>query len=145
MDLQALLKLRTKFLRVYYLSTPVFIILDIAGDLSVRASGLDTKPTLKYLYYAVCFALGLLCRRSGAMAPVFGLIESSINVLLLVLSVMLPIYETASRVAEGAAMIQPFGPQFFANFAISAVVLCICFYSNPLLRPGGSGGSPRFG
>ena len=52
------------------------------------------------------------------------------NLLLLVLSVLLPIFTLPTRVAEGADVSVPFGPVQLFNVFLSGSMLVISFYHN---------------
>ena len=76
--------------KFYYYITPLFILLDYAGGLSVRAAVLDTIPMYKNLYYGFCIfcAVGIYFR--PGLSAVVALFDSTIIVLMTVLSVFLP-------------------------------------------------------
>jgi len=122
-------------LALYSLATPFFVFCDVAWDWNFRVSFLAGYPLLKWGYYAVCLSFGLLSLRQDArFLPVMGLGESSVNILLLILSVMIPIFNLPAQVMSGEAISQPFGAMFFINFVISSVVFLYIFYTNPLVR-----------
>src|SRR5262249_45488477 len=77
---------------VYYLATPVFALCDWIFHSNLRAAALDARPALKNAYYAVCTAAGVVTYWKPSLSRVVGLAESSVNILLLVLSFMLPYY-----------------------------------------------------
>ena len=76
--------------RFYYYITPLFILLDYFGGLSVRAAVLDSTPLYKNLYYGFCIfcAVGIYFR--PGFSAVVALFESMVIVLMTVLSVFLP-------------------------------------------------------
>ena len=76
--------------KFYYYITPLFILLDYFGGLSVRAAVLDSMPMYKNLYYGFCIfcAVGIYFR--PGFSAVVALFESTIIVLLTVMSVFLP-------------------------------------------------------
>jgi len=76
--------------RFYYYITPLFILLDYLGGLSVRAAVLDSMPLYKNLYYGfcICCGIGIYCR--PGLSAVVALFESMVIVLMTVLSVFLP-------------------------------------------------------
>ena len=76
--------------KFYYYITPLFILLDYFGGLSVRAAVLDSMPLYKNLYYGFCVfcAVGIYFR--PGFSAVVALFESMIIVLMTVMSVFLP-------------------------------------------------------
>ncbi len=76
--------------KLYYYITPLFILLDYFGGISVRAAVLDSTPLYKNLYYGFCVlcAVGIYFR--PGLSAVVALFESMIIVLMTVLSVFLP-------------------------------------------------------
>ncbi len=76
--------------KLYYYITPLFILLDYFGGLSVRAAVLDSMPTYKNLYYGFCVfcAVGIYFR--PGFSAVVALFESTIIILMTVLSIFLP-------------------------------------------------------
>lgn len=122
-------------LSLYYLATPVFAFCDVALGLSFRVSFLDGYPLLKYGYYLACFTWGVLSLRRGqGSRALFGLLESSGNILLLVLSVIVPVFELPRRLMAGESVSNPFGPLFFINFVVAGCVFLYVFHTNPLVK-----------
>lgn len=100
-----------RLLRGYYLITPVFALIDWVLGAPIRASALD-DPSVRVAWYAGSFALGLLMRAAPSITAWFALLESSANLLLLLLAVLLPIWNLLDTPgAEGAA----FGPVRMVN------------------------------
>lgn len=87
-------------MEAYYLATPLFFLADVVMGLSVRVSALG-NPGLRYLYYAFALGCGILARTRPRMAPFVGIAESSLNVLLLVLSIMLPVFQLPEQFLAG--------------------------------------------
>lgn len=75
---------------LYYYITPLFILLDYLGGINIRAAVLDSMPMYKNLYYGFCIfcAAGIYFR--PRFSAVVALFESTIMVLMTVLSVFLP-------------------------------------------------------
>lgn len=84
------IEVRQTVQKLYYYITPLFILLDYFGGLSVRAAVLDTMPTYKNLYYGFCIfcAIGIYFRPQ--LSAFVALFDSTIIVLMTVLSVFLP-------------------------------------------------------
>lgn len=120
---------RDAFIQAYYLGTPVFWVLDVALSAPIRAAALP-HPGWRLMYYAFATACGVLARRRPHLTPFIGLAESSMNLLLLVLSVLLPIFTLPALVAEGAEVSLPFGPAQLLNVLLSGSMLVISFYRN---------------
>jgi hypothetical protein len=130
-------RLRARPLALFYLATPAFALLDLAGGLNLRLSFLAGHPALRIGYYLTCLGLGWLILRADRRASALvGLGETTLNLTVLCLSVVVPLAELPARVAAGAPAYNPFTPLFFANLVISAAVFLYAFYTNPLLRGG---------
>ncbi len=84
-----------------------------------------------YLYYIVCFLAGFIAFNNVITGAVFSLIESSINILLLLLSVMMPVVDLAQHPMENIRM--SFGVPEIIHFLIAGSILLLSFYSNPLI------------
>jgi hypothetical protein len=76
--------------KFYYYITPLFILLDYFGGLSVRAAVLDSMPVYKNFYYGFCICCGVSIYFRPGFSAVVALFESIIIVLMTVLSVFLP-------------------------------------------------------
>lgn len=113
---------------VYYLATPVFALCDWIFHWNVRVAALDARPALKNAYYAVCTAAGVVTYWKPSLSRVVGLAESSVNILLLVLSFMLPYYALIGNFTgeQGA----PFTGTRVLNFLISGFMWVKVFYGS---------------
>ena len=128
-------RLRARPLALFYLATPAFALLDLAGGLNLRLSFLAGHPALRVGYYLTCLGLGWLILRAGRRSSALvGLGETALNLMMLCLSVVVPLAELPMRVTAGAAIYNPFTPLFIANLVISAAVFLYAFYNNPILR-----------
>ncbi len=126
-------------LAFYYLATPLFLVGDFLLGCNVRVTFLAAAPALRIFYYAVCFGCGLLSiSRYRRFLPLAGLVECTLNIVLLVLSIMIPVINLPALVFAGGAIGLPFTTTFFVNFVISTVFFLYAFYGNPIVR-----GSPR--
>jgi hypothetical protein len=92
---------------------------------------------LKYGYYGACFLAGILFFRHEVFSAVFGLLESVLNIFLLIWSIMGPYYNAIQKAAEGEPIGNPMSMDRLLNFAIAGAVLLVCFYRNPLIRRAG--------
>lgn len=87
-------------LAAYYLATPVFLVLDLALGWPVRAAGIE-DVAWRTGYYGVLLALGFVCRRWPSSTPFVGMGESTVNLLLLMLAVLLPIWSAGDVILAG--------------------------------------------
>jgi hypothetical protein len=114
---------------IYYLATPVFALCDWIFHWNVRVSALDGRPALKNTYYAVCTAAGVVTYWRPSLSRVVGLAESSVNILLLVLSFMLPYYTLVGSFTGEQGLV-PFTPTRVLNFLISGFMWVKVFYGS---------------
>jgi hypothetical protein len=122
----------------YYLATPVFVLMDFVWGVNIRVSALDDTPALKYAYYALCLAFGGVTSMRPGLSSVVGVVESSLNVLLLVLGMMLPYYRMLETIAAGKDVTtNPYRPEMFVNFFLSAAVWVTAFYRSEAKLFGG--------
>lgn len=117
------MKARMPLITPYYLATPLFALVDWLWGVNVRIVALDDYPAMKYGYYALCLGCGFLTCVRPALAPVVGLGESSLNIVLLVLGMLFPYFRVSRAILEGHSVVNPYHPGMFVNFAISGVVL----------------------
>jgi len=122
-------------LAFYYFVTPVYLLSDFAFGLNLRVSFLAAAPGLRIFYYLVCFTCGLMSLgRYRRYLPLAGLVECTLNILLLVLSVMIPVVTLPSRFMAQEDAGLPFSIPFFVNFVVSGIFFIYAFYTNPILR-----------
>jgi hypothetical protein len=113
--------------RAYYLATPLFLLLDLALGVSVRASFLDPAPALKVMYYVLAFACGLAMTRWPRHAGRIGLVESGANIILVVLGVGVS-YLALMDADEGPALAaSPFTDATAVNLVISAASAIVSY------------------
>ena len=130
---------RRRWVEAYYLGTPLFALADLVFGANVRAVGLAGHPELRAGYYAACLACGVASFARPAWAGFVGLAESSLNLLVLALSVFLPYYALVERVLDGGTPAgNPLTPGFLANFVLSSAVWLALWYgrSGVLAGPG---------
>lgn len=123
------MKLNT--LKIYYLATPIFFILHYYFNINLRLSLPVSAHNWIYIYYLICFLAGFIAFKNIIVGAVFSLVESSFNILLLLLSVMLPIFTLGITVAENTNI--TFGSSELLHFFIAGFVLLKSFYMNPLI------------
>ena len=130
------------FLTAYYLATPVFVVLDAMFGAPVRVASLS-DPVERAVYYGVLMALGILCRTHPRVAPWVGMGESAVNILLLVLAVLLPIWSAPDVVLAGGTPESPFSRVSLVNFVLSGAALTWSFHRNQAAAAGPAHGSTR--
>ena len=113
------------WIRRYYLLTPLFIALDTLFGLTFRASGL-TSPELRYLYYGFCLLCALACYWQHRYSALIAMAESSLNLLILLAGVMLPIVRLDNLSGDMAAGLNA---DNLVNFLQSGGILLAVFYS----------------
>lgn len=111
----------------YYLLTPVFAVADLGLGMSIRVAGLD-EPWQRGLYYAAAFGCGALCRLHPRATPWVGIGESSTNLLLLLLSILVPIWSLPDAVMSGAEVGLPYDIESLVNALISGTALIVAFH-----------------
>ena len=122
-------------LSLYYLATPAFLLGDLGLGLNLRVGYLNAYPGLKYAYYGGCFLVGLLSlRRSATFLAAASLVETTLNISLLILSVMIPVLQFPMVILAGGTPVLPFSPLFFCNFGLAGTFFLVSFYQNPIVR-----------
>ncbi len=120
---------RARLLEAYYLATPLFIVVDVALHAPVRVSFL-ASPAQRWAYYGVCIVCGLACHHWPHAARPIALAESSVNMLLLALSVMLPIWSLGDAVLAGGPIPSPMTPARLMNVMVTGTALILAFHRN---------------
>ena len=118
---------RASLFAVYYLATPLFVVADLLLGVNIRVAALSDAGS-RSAYYLFAFACGVLCHWRPRMTPVIGIVESSLNVLLLVLSIMLPLLELQEAVFADEPWVVPFSAMSLGNFILSGTVLVASFH-----------------
>lgn len=118
-------------LRIYYLVTPVFFVLQYFFEINLRLVIPGDSENIIIVYYIICFAASFIVFKNMIVGSIFALIESSVNIFLLLLSVMLPIFNTGN-IEPGTTSIK-FGVSEIIHFMLVGSVLIYSFYMNPLL------------
>ncbi len=124
---------KNELIRLYYFVTPLFFAVDLLFGVNFRITIPGSEgDTFYYLYIAACFILGSFVFKSPLSSSLFGLAESSVNILLLLLSVMLPIFKLAENL--DAINSFSFGLQEIIHFLIAGSILILSFHLNPLMH-----------
>lgn len=128
---------------LYYLVTPAFVVADLGFGLPVRVAGLSS-PEHRMVYYAAVFGLGMLCRAKPILTPFVGMAEGVVNLVLLFLSVLLPIWSLADTGVVGEATNVGLSGVGLANVVLAGSALIVAFHRSRagvgrVLRGGGRG------
>ena len=118
--MQGLLK---KILLWIYLSSPLFLLLDLGTGIDMRVSFLDAYSGWKVVYYIFCFAIGLVMYKVPSLEAILGLVEGGVNVLALSLSILLPYYQAIEQASNGVGTGHIYDQYTFFNYAISGGII----------------------
>ena len=91
---------KNSFARWYFYITPLFILLDYILGINVRVSALETMPLYKNLYYGFCIICGICMYIIPRYSAIVALLESSINIMMLVLGIFLPYIRTITALMD---------------------------------------------
>lgn len=117
--------------RFYYAATVLFALADWLLGANVRAVGFATSPRLRIVYYAACLGCGVLIHLRPKWSALITLAESSINLAVLVLSVLLPYYAAIDALSDGnLPPTTPITTAFVLNFLIVGGVSAAVFYGS---------------
>ena len=117
-----------RFLAFYYLATPAFLVLDLVLGVNVRTAFLGGS-SWRFGYYALSLGCGWLAWRRPALGPPVGMVESGVNVALLIVGIYLPVIN-AETALEGGAVPAVLTPLGLTNAALSGLVFAGSFYAN---------------
>ncbi|HYQ72437.1 MAG TPA: hypothetical protein VET88_10995, partial [Gammaproteobacteria bacterium] len=109
----------------YYFSTPLFVLADSLLGLDFRISGLQ-NPVYRFVYYGVCLLFALLLWYRPRYSPLIGMGESSVNLTILMVGVLLPVMRPELDGDSTGMSLQ--GMQLL-NFILTGGVLLAAFYS----------------
>lgn len=115
-----------QLLYIYYRLTAIFLVVDIMFSAPVRASFL-ANPIHRYIYYAFCFACGILFRYKPGLARPVALTELSVNFLFVLLSIMLPYFNAIDAVSTG--LDPSFSASKVINLGLSGGLMLLGYYS----------------
>lgn len=113
-----------KAIRAYYGCTPLFLFLDLTFGIDVRIPGFLSHGSSKAFYYLFCFCCLGVTLWKPAISAFVGLLESSTNILILCLGVLLPIWTAASTLETGSIL----GPNEILKFVLAGSVCLSSFY-----------------
>lgn len=128
---------RALALRSYYLSTPLFVILDETLHVSIRACFLEGQGWFQYLYYLGAFLVGVIGYRSAIAMNVLGLLDGVYGITTLTLAVLYGIFQGISF-GTGESTTAPviLSGYFWVNYLIVGTFLLVSLYKNPLWSRG---------
>ena len=119
----------------YYLVTPAFAVADLVFHAPIRVAGL-TDPAHRLAYYAVVFALGLFCRARPEATPFVGIGESTVNLLLLFVAILLPIWSLPDQILSGGPVEGGLSGIKIANALLSGTALVVSFHRHQAVAAG---------
>jgi hypothetical protein len=118
-----------RLLRLYYLATPLFILLDLFFNLNVRAAGLSAYPIAKWSYYFFVLACAGFIWKVPRWSLLTGFVESSVNLVVLFVGFVGPYYRMLAASVETTPMGNPYTLNSVFNFFLSGSILLVAFYS----------------
>jgi len=118
------------FLKLYYYITPLFLLIDLLWEQVFRVAGFN-DPIYRYYYYGVCTFCALVCYLKPRFLTLITLMESSVNMMILIFSVMLPIFSAGNMLENGNNEIGLSG-QRLINFILMGSLISYSFYSSQL-------------
>ena len=112
----------------YYLGSPLFLLMDLWWGIEVRVTFIP-DPGLRFGYYVIISAMGLLTHFRPRSAPWVALGESSLNLVLILLWILLPIYAIPDALAAGGEIGVPYTPnQVLVNGLLAGTFFLLGFY-----------------
>ena len=112
-------------IRIYYLATVVFLLLDVIFDLNFRIAFFESNPVLRASYYAIIFVCMALILWRPAWTVVISAIESTLVLVALIVSMGVRTILVSDAMLEG-------GNDFvtmpeIVNFMISGGIAYLAF------------------
>ena len=112
----------------YYLATPLFLVFELVWDISIRVPFFFTVESYRYLYYAVCFVFGVVCFFVPKITPFVALVESSVNIVLLIVGYVTIMLDTTMSAGELATVPAELTLKGVMSFALTGVIWITAFY-----------------
>lgn len=126
----------------YYLLTPVFALLDWLGAAPFRVAALERLET-RLAYYGMIFLIGLAARNWPRAAPFLGAGESVVNLFLLILAVLGPLWGLIDDPTRTEAVVAQL-PARVVNLALAGGALALSLTLGlQRIAPASAGGPPR--
>jgi hypothetical protein len=117
----------SRLIQWYYLGTPIFFLLDRLTGFNFRVAFLDEWPTGKIIYYLIAFLLGIVAWRRPEWTARIGLLESTTDVVLIILSVLVWYGGALDAAGSETGMPVGFEAQALVNFVISALIAGVSY------------------
>jgi len=117
----------------YYFGTIGFLLIDLIFGWNIRVAALESVPLLKYAWYSGLIGCGVFIRLRPDRSAVVALVESSVNLTLLLGGIMLSYYGVVDMALAGSFDGAILAPESIVNAGISGFVLVGGIYSNPLM------------
>ncbi len=128
-----------RLIQAYYLSSPLFFLFGIWWGVELRASFIPGSG-LRFLYYVGISGLGLLTYLRPRAAPWVAMGESSVNLFLILLWILLPVFELSEAALERGAMGVPYTPlEVLVNGGLAGSFFIVGFHRGRALAMGGDG------
>ena len=115
-----------RVVRWYYLATPLFLLADLLFRAPVRVSFINS-PSLRLLYYVFCFGCGIAMWKRPMWTRTVAMSETLLNFVLVIFSIMLPIYGTMDALLANAALPE-MRVSHVINAGMSGAFLLLNFY-----------------
>jgi len=117
-----------RWIQGYYLASPVFLLIGVWWGMEVRVTFIpDTR--WRFLYYVALTGLGLLSHFRPRSAPWVALGESSLNLLLIILWILLPIYALSDDPLGAGPVSLPYtAGQVLVNGLLAGSFFLLGFY-----------------
>ncbi|HBH32539.1 MAG TPA: hypothetical protein DDX81_11710, partial [Desulfofustis sp.] len=95
---KAILRGFLRSIKNYYYLTPIFILLYLFSNLNLRIVFPGDFPYLPYGYMIGCFIVGGFVLKSPIALSLFALFESAVNMLMLILSMLMPLWSVGNDI-----------------------------------------------
>ena len=117
-----------RWIQGYYLASPLFLLLGLWWGVEIRVAFIP-DPGPRFAYYLVLSGLGLLAHFRPASAPWVALGESSLNLLLIMLWILVPIYSLAEGAMDSGTIGVPYtSAQLLVNGLLAGCFFLLGFY-----------------
>jgi hypothetical protein len=116
-----------RFVHIYYLGTPLFLILDLFWKVNIRVAALEGRPGLRLGYYALCCGCAFVTWRRPEWEHLVGFLESSANLLLLAVSFFLSYFGLLNALSDGAMVVPRLTTLGLPNFLLAGTVWLVSY------------------
>ncbi len=115
-------------IRGYYLGSPLFFLAGLWWGIEIRVTFIP-DPGLRFGYYVLLSGLGLLTHFRPLSAPWVALSESSLNLLLIFLWILGPLYSVSDALEAGGAPVVPYtADEVLVNGLLAGSFFLLGFY-----------------